>query len=124
MANPLNIDVNLNLPETPKGVPPEIDGEVRRIYNAIRALARYLAELALGVLAVTPVRGTVTLVAGTKTIAAPAVVAGTRVFTGVQALGTVAAPKAMHTVVSVGVGFTITSADATDTSTVAWMYYP
>ena len=120
----ISLDVNLNIPETPKGVPESLFSEFRHIYSALRNLASYLNSIAGGVVAATPIRGTVTLVAGTKSVVAPAVVAGTLVFLTVQALGTVAAPKAVHVIVTAGVGFVITSADATDTSVVAWMYYP
>lgn len=121
---PISIDVNLNLPETPKGVPDDLFNEFRRVYNAIRNVAAYLGSIVTLVAAVTPVHGSVTLVAGTKTVVDATVTASTRVFLTVQNLGTVAVPKAVHVVVTAGVGFTITSADATDTSVVSWMYYP
>jgi len=124
MANPLNIDVNLNLPETPKGVPEAMDGEMRRVYNALRALARYLSgSVGDAIAAATPVRGAGQMVAGSYVVVNPLVVAGTRVFVTVQGLGTVTVPQPVHVVVVAGVGFTITSASPTDTSVVAWMYY-
>lgn len=42
----ISLDVNLNLPETPKGVPDELFSEFRRIYNAIRLLSSYANTLA------------------------------------------------------------------------------
>lgn len=61
------------------------------------------------------------MVAGTTTISTAAVAANSRIFLTVQALGTVAVPKAIAVTSRVaGTSFTITSADATDTSTVAW----
>ena len=38
--------INLNLPETPKGVPDELFSEFRRIYSAIQRLAAYASETA------------------------------------------------------------------------------
>ena len=68
--------------------------------------------------------GSVALVGGTVVVPAAAVAAGSRIILTVQALGTVAAPKACAvTARVVGVSFTITSADATDTSTVAYALY-
>jgi hypothetical protein len=66
--------------------------------------------------------GTATLSAGTVTVANSSVTANTRVMLSIQSLGTVTAPKASAvTARSNGTSFTITSADATDTSVVAWM---
>lgn len=42
----ISLDVNLNLPETPQGVPEELFSEFRRIYNAIRLLSSYANTLA------------------------------------------------------------------------------
>jgi len=65
--------------------------------------------------------GAATLTAGSSgSIANTSVTANTKIFTSVSALGTVTAPQAMLITKSAGVGFTITSADATDTSTVDW----
>lgn len=65
--------------------------------------------------------GTATLVAGTKVVSNTSVTANSRVFLTVQSLGTVTAPKAIAvTARTAGTSFTITSADATDTSVVAW----
>jgi hypothetical protein len=65
--------------------------------------------------------GTATLVAGTVTVANTSVTATTRILLTVQSLGTVTAPKAIAvTARSAGASFTITSADNTDTSVVAW----
>lgn len=65
--------------------------------------------------------GTATLVAGTVTVATTAVTTNSKIFVTVGALGTVAAPQAMHVDAIVnGVSFDITSADVTDTSDVNW----
>lgn len=65
--------------------------------------------------------GLATLVAGTVVVATTKVTATSRILLTAQALGTVAAPKAIAvTARTAGTSFTITSADATDTSTVAW----
>lgn len=65
--------------------------------------------------------GVATLVAGTKVVANTRIGANTRILLTVQSLGTVTAPKAIAvTARSNGVSFTITSADNTDTSVVAW----
>lgn len=66
--------------------------------------------------------GTATLVAGTVTVANTRITANSRIFLTVQALGTVSAPKAIAVTAKVnGTSFTITSEDATDTSSVAWL---
>lgn len=66
--------------------------------------------------------GTSTLSAGSVVVSNTSVTANTRIFLTVQSLGTVAAPKAVAvTARSANTSFTITSADATDTSVVAWM---
>jgi hypothetical protein len=66
-------------------------------------------------------QGVTTLVAGAKVVANANVTASSRIFLTVQSLGTVTAPKAVAvTARTVGTSFTITSADATDTSVVAW----
>ena len=65
--------------------------------------------------------GTVTLVGGTATVLTSRVSSASRVFLTAQSLGTVTAPKALAVTARVdGASFTITSADATDTSVVAW----
>lgn len=65
--------------------------------------------------------GVVTLAAGAATVIQAAVQAGSRIFTAVQSLGTVTAPKSIGvTARTANTSFTITSADATDTSVVAW----
>lgn len=65
--------------------------------------------------------GAATLVAGTVTVNTTKVTASSRIQLTVQSLGTVAAPKAVAvTARTAGTSFTITSADATDTSVVAW----
>lgn len=66
--------------------------------------------------------GTATMVAGTVTVSTTAVTANSRIFLTIQSLGTVASPKAIAvTARSANTSFTITSADNTDTSVVAWM---
>lgn len=66
--------------------------------------------------------GIATLVAGTVTVSTTEVTANSRIHLTTQTLGTVAVPKTVGvTARSAGTSFTITSADATDTSTVAWM---
>lgn len=121
---PISLDVNLNLPETPKGVPEELFSQFRLVYNAIRNLGAYVSQLATSLVGATAIKGKVTLVAGTKAVVDISVTTSTLVFCTVQQLGTVAAPKAIHVVVTAGVGFTITSEDNTDTSVVAWMFFP
>lgn len=65
--------------------------------------------------------GQVALVAGSKVVNTDAVTANSRIMLSVQSLGTVAAPKALAVTARVaGTSFTITSADGTDTSVVAW----
>jgi hypothetical protein len=65
--------------------------------------------------------GVTTLVSGAKVINTTAVTANSRIFVGVQSLGTVTTPKTVAvTARSAGTSFTITSADNTDTSVVAW----
>lgn len=67
--------------------------------------------------------GRVTLVAGTATVSAPGIAALTNVTLAIQSLGTVTAPKALGvTARVVGTSFTITSADATDTSVISYSY--
>lgn len=66
-------------------------------------------------------QGVATLIAGAVVVANTSVTASSRIFLTVQSLGTVAAPKAIAvTARTAGTSFTITSADATDTSVVAW----
>lgn len=67
--------------------------------------------------------GTATLVAGTVTVSTTAVSSTTsRIFLTTQALGTVTVPQAIAvTTITNGASFVITSADVTDTSTIAWM---
>lgn len=66
--------------------------------------------------------GVATLVAGTVTVANTSVTANTRIQLTIQSLGTVAAPKAIGiTARTAATSFTITSADNTDTSVVAWL---
>lgn len=109
---------NLNLPETPKGVPDELFNEFRRLYSALRNIVANLASN-------TRIEGFVTLVAGTKVINNSQVAANSRIILTIQQLGTVAVPKAIGvTSRIVGTSFTITSADATDTSVVAWSFLP
>lgn len=65
--------------------------------------------------------GVATLTAGTVTVSNTSVTANTRIQLTIQSLGTVTTPKAIGvTARSVGTNFTITSADNTDTSVIAW----
>lgn len=65
--------------------------------------------------------GVATLVAGAATVATTEVSANSRIQLTVQSLGTVSAPQAVGvTARTPGTSFTITSADGTDTSVVAW----
>ena len=65
--------------------------------------------------------GAATLVLGVATVTNANVAANSRIHLTVQSLGTVTAPKAVAvTARTVGTSFTITSADLTDTSVVAW----
>lgn len=65
--------------------------------------------------------GVATLAAGTVTVSTTKVTANSRIMLTVQSLGTVTAPKAVAiTARTASTSFTITSADATDTSVVAW----
>jgi hypothetical protein len=65
--------------------------------------------------------GAATLAAGTVTVNTTQVSATSRIQLTVQSLGTVATPKAVGVTARVaGTSFTITSADNTDTSVVAW----
>lgn len=65
--------------------------------------------------------GVATLVAGTVTVNTTKVTANSRIQLTPQALGTVTSPKPVGITARVaGTSFTITSGDATDTSTVAW----
>jgi hypothetical protein len=66
--------------------------------------------------------GLATMVAGTITVNTTRVTATSRIQLTVQSLGTVTTPKAIGVTARVaGTSFTITSADNTDTSTVAWL---
>jgi hypothetical protein len=65
--------------------------------------------------------GVATLVAGTVVVANTSVTANTRIQLTIQSLGTVTTPKAIGvTARTAATSFTITSADATDTSVIAW----
>jgi hypothetical protein len=65
--------------------------------------------------------GVVTLVGGSATVSNTTVTANSRIFLSIQSLGTVIVPKAIGVTAKVnGTSFTITSADATDTSVIAW----
>lgn len=66
--------------------------------------------------------GVATLSAGAVTVNTTKVTANSRILLTVQSLGTVAVPMAIGvTARSAGTSFTITSADGTDTSVVAWV---
>jgi len=65
--------------------------------------------------------GVGTLVAGVKTISTTKITANSRIILTTQSLGTVVSPKAIAiTARLAGTSFTITSADPTDTSVIAW----
>lgn len=65
--------------------------------------------------------GVATLVAGAAVVNNTSVTATTRIQLTMQSLGTVTAPKAVGvTARTAATSFTITSADATDTSVIAW----
>ena len=65
--------------------------------------------------------GTATLAAGTATITTSNVTAASKIFLTVASLGTVTAPQAVYiSAITANTSFVITSADATDTSTVNW----
>ncbi len=65
--------------------------------------------------------GVVTLVLGVATVSTTKVTASSRIFLSVESLGTIASPVAVSvTARSAGTSFTITSANLTDTSSVAW----
>jgi hypothetical protein len=66
--------------------------------------------------------GIVTLIGGTATVNTNKVTASSRIFLTPQLLGTIARPTAVGiTARVVGVSFTITSMDITDTSDIAWL---
>lgn len=66
--------------------------------------------------------GVATMVGGTVVVSTTKVTASSRIQLTVNSLGTVTVPKAVGvTARTAGTSFTITSADATDTSTVAWV---
>lgn len=66
-------------------------------------------------------QGTATLVLGVAVVSNTNVTANSRIFLTVQSLGTVTAPKAIAvTARTASTSFTITSADLTDTSVVAY----
>lgn len=66
-------------------------------------------------------QGTATLVAGTAVVSNTSVTANSRIFLTAQSLGTVSIPTALAvTARSAGTSFTITSANAIDTSVIAY----
>ena len=68
--------------------------------------------------------GTSTLVAGTVTVSNTSVTANSRIFLSIASLGTVTIPTAVAvTATSVGTSFTITSANAVDTSVINWQIF-
>lgn len=69
-----------------------------------------------------PVTGTVVLIAGTITVASAAVTANSRIRLAVQAVG--GTPGTLSYALNAGVGFTITSSSAADTSTIAYLIEP
>jgi hypothetical protein len=72
---------------------------------------------------IAPKRSTVTLVAGAVTVADTSIKATSVVVPVVKTLGTVAAPKEQRVAYNAGVSYVITSADATDTSTLAVLIF-
>jgi hypothetical protein len=65
--------------------------------------------------------GRATLVAGTVTVATAYALTASVILITANTLGTVAAPKALAvTARSNGVSFTVTSSDATETSSIGW----
>lgn len=67
-------------------------------------------------------KGTAVLVTGAKVVTSTKVAANSIIILTTQVLGTVSAPKPLAvTARSAGVSFTITSSDATDTSTVGYL---
>ncbi len=69
-------------------------------------------------------QGTSTLSAGSVVVSNASVTASSRILLTVQSLGTVTAPKAIAvTARTAGTSFTITSADGTDTSVIAWQIF-
>lgn len=118
------LDTNLGLPSTPQGVPDGLFSEFNRLYNAVRSIASYISSLADDIAAITANRGAATLSAGTVTIASTTVTASTRIFLTTNVLGTVTIPWAMAVTSRVpGVSFTVTSANPSDTSSIAWMFF-
>jgi hypothetical protein len=119
----INLNTNLNLPQTPQGVPEELFSEFNRLYNALRGLASYLSALDDNLTKITANRGSAILVGGQATINSVAVAGNSMIFLSTQVLGTVTAPKAIAVTSRVaGTSFTIKSADPTDTSSIAWWF--
>lgn len=67
------------------------------------------------------ITGTATLVAGTVTVSSPNVDGNNLIFYTVKTLGTVSVPQVIYTSAFGSGTFTITSADATDTSVIGYM---
>lgn len=66
--------------------------------------------------------GTAVLVLGTKVVSTTKVTANSRIFLSSESLGTITSPVAVAvTARTAGTSFTITSANLTDTSTIAWI---
>lgn len=65
-------------------------------------------------------KGSATLVGGTVNVPTVAVAADSVIALTITALGTVTDPMPMFVTIAAGVGFDITSEDATDTSTIKW----
>jgi hypothetical protein len=71
-----------------------------------------------------PTRGTATLSSGAATVSTALVTANSLIFLTAQSLGTVSTPKTLAvTARTASTSFTITSADNTDTSVVAWFFF-
>lgn len=96
--------------------PPNIDVTTYPFRTWLYQIWQYIKQLS-------GFRGTATLVGGSAVVATTAVTATSKIILTVQSLGTVAAPKAIAvTARTPGTSFTITSADNTDTSVVAWEF--
>ena len=76
----INLNTNLNLPQTPQGVPEELFSEFNRLYNALRGLASYLSALDDNLTKITANRGSAILVGGQATINSVAVAGNSMIF--------------------------------------------
>lgn len=111
---PLKFTAGTNL-STPESGVIEYDGSYTYYTNGSAVRRRYTAHDSTTI-------GSVVLTAGTATISTSKVTANSVIILTCQSLGTVTSPKAIAvTSRTAGTSFVITSADATDTSTIAWM---